>query len=247
MMEVIGEGLKVFPSVPRGVKTVTVRCSVCGFEKTCTRASWVASRQLCPVCARPAIGTVRDGWELVGYPEKGGARLYAFRCLSCGEVTRKTLSKWARPCACANRVIGQDAREEQQRRTYSRGRKLNRNSTSGVRGVSWSPKLGKWRAHIVIDRKQIHLGIYEKKEDAIEARRAAEARYFGARQVELGLVDEYAQPAPEGKTTVAAWAAAHGKTKGAGEYHVRQGHVAAVRIGGTVYVDADAPWPADAK
>lgn len=247
MMEIIGEGRRAYPSVPRGVKTVTVRCTVCGYTKTCVKAAWVKSRKLCPVCTRPAIGTVRDGWELVGWPEKGGTRQYAFRCLSCGRVSHKLLAEWARPCACTTYHISQEAREQGQRSRYDRGRKVNRNSTSGVRGVSWSPKLGKWRAQIMLDRKQIYLGVYEKKEDAIAARKAAEVRYFGEKQEALGLVDQYAQPAPEGKITLAEWAAAHGRTKGAGKYHVRQGHVETVTVGGVVYVDADAPWPTDAK
>lgn len=45
----------------------------------------------------------------------------------------------------------------------------------------------KYRAYITVDRKQIHLGIFEKLEDAVKARKNAEERYFSARQK---MVDE---------------------------------------------------------
>ena len=53
------------------------------------------------------------------------------------------------------------------------------NNTSGYPGVSWRKDRNKWRAFITVDRKQIALGLYENKEDAITARKAAEEKYFG--------------------------------------------------------------------
>ncbi len=37
---------------------------------------------------------------------------------------------------------------------------------SGVRGVVWSKKLGKWRARITVDKKGISLGCFESKDEA---------------------------------------------------------------------------------
>lgn len=53
------------------------------------------------------------------------------------------------------------------------------NNTSNVPGVSWRKDRNKWRAYITVSRKQITLGLYERKEDAIAARKAAEEEYFG--------------------------------------------------------------------
>lgn len=39
-------------------------------------------------------------------------------------------------------------------------------NTSGIRGVSWYKRDGKWRAHIVIKQKQIHLGYFDSIEEA---------------------------------------------------------------------------------
>jgi len=49
------------------------------------------------------------------------------------------------------------------------------NNTSGVTGVS--PQKGKWIANIKVNRKQIRLGLFEKFEDAVAARKAAEKEY----------------------------------------------------------------------
>lgn len=51
-------------------------------------------------------------------------------------------------------------------------------NTSGFIGVSRFKK-NHWRARIVCDGKENHLGIYKNKEDAITARLKAELKYFG--------------------------------------------------------------------
>ena len=58
-------------------------------------------------------------------------------------------------------------------------RSLQKNNTSGVVGVSWNKRSSKWEAYIKVNQKQIHLGRYAIKEDAINARKMAERKYFG--------------------------------------------------------------------
>jgi hypothetical protein len=53
---------------------------------------------------------------------------------------------------------------------------LRKSNASGVSGVSRF-KNDKWRAHIKIQYRQIHLGVFDNKEDAITARRNAEIFY----------------------------------------------------------------------
>lgn len=43
---------------------------------------------------------------------------------------------------------------------------LNTNNSSGVRGVSFHKASGKWRATVRVNRRQKHLGLFEKMEDA---------------------------------------------------------------------------------
>lgn len=61
----------------------------------------------------------------------------------------------------------------------SRNRSLAENNTSGVTGVYWDKKYQVWKAFIKINQKQIHLGCFNNKEDAIKARKEAEIKYFG--------------------------------------------------------------------
>ncbi len=61
-----------------------------------------------------------------------------------------------------------------------KNRKLNVNSTSGIKGVSWDKKTRKWRAYIKVDYKMIHLGFFISIEDAANARRIAAQQEFGA-------------------------------------------------------------------
>ncbi len=55
--------------------------------------------------------------------------------------------------------------------------KIHSNNTSGVAGVCWCKRDKKWQAQIRINRKQIHLGYFTNKADAIAARQAANAKY----------------------------------------------------------------------
>lgn len=55
---------------------------------------------------------------------------------------------------------------------------IPKNNKTGVTGVSLTPH-GKYRARIMVNRKEIRLGHFEKIEDAIEARKLAEKKYFG--------------------------------------------------------------------
>ena len=48
-------------------------------------------------------------------------------------------------------------------------------NTSGCTGVSWSTRENKWRAYINFGRRKISLGQFDRKEDAIAARKAIEA------------------------------------------------------------------------
>ena len=53
------------------------------------------------------------------------------------------------------------------------------NNTSGIAGVTWDKNRNKWMARIIVNGKRKHLGRYNTKEEAAEARRQAEIEYFG--------------------------------------------------------------------
>ena len=54
-----------------------------------------------------------------------------------------------------------------------------RNNTSGTKGVCRDEKKSKWRARIGNNGGRIHLGRFNRKEDAIAARKASESKHFG--------------------------------------------------------------------
>ena len=66
--------------------------------------------------------------------------------------------------------------------SYSQNRQnsgVMSNNTSGVKDVHWHSSKQRWRALITVNYRDVWLGNFRKKEDAIAARRAAEMKYFG--------------------------------------------------------------------
>jgi len=61
----------------------------------------------------------------------------------------------------------------------NKNRKFKENRKSGKTGVNWSKSSNKWRAIIKADGKYISLGYFVDLQDAIDAREAAEIKYFG--------------------------------------------------------------------
>ena len=58
-------------------------------------------------------------------------------------------------------------------------RKKNKNSTSGIKGVSFNKKFKKYQAYITVDRVMIHLEWFKLKEDATKARKEKANLVFG--------------------------------------------------------------------
>lgn len=56
---------------------------------------------------------------------------------------------------------------------------LRSDNTSGATGVTWNNRKNKWHSRIFINNKRISLGYYTSFEDAVEARKEAEEKYFG--------------------------------------------------------------------
>lgn len=54
----------------------------------------------------------------------------------------------------------------------------SKNNQTGVTGISMTPG-GKYRARIMVNRKEIRLGHYETLAEAVNARKLAEMKFFG--------------------------------------------------------------------
>ena len=57
---------------------------------------------------------------------------------------------------------------------------IRSNNTSGVTGVTWRKNANRWCAEIGFKGKHYYLGLYARFEDAVQARKEAEEKYFGA-------------------------------------------------------------------
>jgi hypothetical protein len=66
----------------------------------------------------------------------------------------------------------------------------NRNSKSGIKGVCFNKLAGKWRAYIMHNTQNIHLGTFVNIEDAIAARIAGEKNYIKCNKVQKSVVTE---------------------------------------------------------
>ncbi len=61
----------------------------------------------------------------------------------------------------------------------NRNSSMRSNNTSGSKGISWYQGAKKWRAHIVVNKKQYHLGYFDDIEDAKKARQKKARELFG--------------------------------------------------------------------
>lgn len=57
--------------------------------------------------------------------------------------------------------------------------KKRKDNCSGTTGVSFIKDSKKWRAYINKNKKQIGLGCFKRKSDAVRARKLGELKYFG--------------------------------------------------------------------
>ena len=63
-------------------------------------------------------------------------------------------------------------------RLNSLDQNISKNNTSGVKGVSWDKRRNKWIASLYLQGKYIVKKSYANKQDAINARKEAEEKYF---------------------------------------------------------------------
>jgi hypothetical protein len=72
-----------------------------------------------------------------------------------------------------NRIVNL---REASRRLNRLNSKINSNNKSGYAGVCWHAATHKWRVCVNVDKKQKHIGVFVKLEDAVAARKAAIGR-----------------------------------------------------------------------
>lgn len=148
------------------------------------------------------VGKRFDRLEVLRRSDRRGPRgkrttpLWECRC-ECGAITYKATDSLTRPgkkmCrACAGK---NSAAAAQRGAGFVNGTQLSKicdmkvsaANTSGVRGVYYERRTGRWRARIVFQQKIFSLGSYGSFEEALEARREGERRFFGEALAAAGL------------------------------------------------------------
>ena len=61
----------------------------------------------------------------------------------------------------------------------NRNKRFERNPRSGYTGIRYNSKTGSYYVRIMVNKKEISLGAYKSIEEAIEARKKGEEKYFG--------------------------------------------------------------------
>lgn len=135
------------------------------------------------------IGTLTVLERSDRYATRGKRTQQLWKCVcDCGEVTYKATDVLTNPdrsmCrACAGKYGAEKARANV---GYAEGTQLAKirvesdksDNLSGVRGVYYDGKRGKYRARIKFKRKIYNLGYFTNLEDAVKARKHAEEEYF---------------------------------------------------------------------
>lgn len=123
---------------------------------------------------------------------KEGRQLWRCRC-ECGEVTVATSNSLQRgntkSCGCIRSEISKENKKHLMKwlkkdivegtslRHIFRKEPISTN-TSGVTGVGWDKSRNKWYARIEFQGERHFLGRFNKKEDAVSARKEAEDKYY---------------------------------------------------------------------
>lgn len=198
--EVYGS-VKVIEIAQKKPKKYKVQCLRCGKTYVTNGQSLLEYSTGCHDCREkdkmaakygPYIGQKFGQLEVLGFAGKGKRGVGLARCL-CHKCGRETVTTYSRLlsgerkecCACARKNL--DTGREIHIKSCVDGtsldaikpdRKVNSNSKTGYKGVS-KMRSGRYRAYINFKRKHYHLGTYDKIEDAIRAREAAEKEFFG--------------------------------------------------------------------
>lgn len=98
------------------------------------------------------------------------------------------------PCDHADRNPLNNRKSNLRAATYSQqnmNRGMQKNNTSGFKGIYWMKGSEKWQVSININKQKTHLGCFVNKEDAIKTRLEAEAKYYGEFAPQRHLFEEY--------------------------------------------------------
>ena len=149
-------------------------------------------------------GQVFGKLTVIGRSDKRNSRgarttpMWECRC-ECGAITYKATDTLTNPeesmCkSCQGLYAAENARKsagfiDGTQISRIQNMNLTASNTSGCRGVYYEKRSNKYRARLKFKGKIMNFGSYSKFEDAVAARKTAEAEYFGAFLQEIGQTD----------------------------------------------------------
>ena len=168
----------------------------CGNAKTVTTASLTTGRTKSCGCikfhdlTREHIGRLTVLGRSDRYGARGARKTPLWKCLcACGAITYKatdtlTNSEMNMCADCASKYAMLKMREsagyvDGTQLSRIKSDKLSSLNTSGCRGVYYEKRSGLWRARLKFKGKLMNFGSFKKFDDAVKARKEAEALYFG--------------------------------------------------------------------
>lgn len=117
-----------------------------------------------------------------GYAARGVYKKGKTRVIFMHRVINQTPFRYETDHINENKL---DNRRKNLRTVTSQQNKFNikkrKTNISGYKGVSWNKNTKKWRATITFNYQSIHLGLFDKIEDAAVARKKGEEKYFYSR------------------------------------------------------------------
>ena len=140
------------------------------------------------------VGRCFGKLEVICRSDKRGSRgartvpLWECRC-ECGNITYKATDTLRNSSIsmCSECSVKYASKKMRENLGYVDGTQISRiksdkpnvTSSSGARGVYYDKKSGLWRARLRLKGKLMNFGSYKNFDDAVRARKEAEAEYFG--------------------------------------------------------------------
>ncbi len=186
--------LTVMEEAAGGSRQLLCRCA-CGNTVTVDRSNLLRLHtKSCGCIKSPDIsGQVFGKLTVLGRSGQRGIRgsrtvpLWECRC-ECGAVTYRAKDSLTNSdhSMCAECAAAYAAGEARKKAGYTEGTQLPKirdmtpsaANTSGCRGVYYESKFDRWRAEIKFQKKRYYLGTFRNFEDAVKARKAAEAELY---------------------------------------------------------------------
>lgn len=194
--------IELLPSTLSGQRRWLCKCD-CGGEHIATTNNLNSGRTTNCGCKKSPdlTGQVFGRLTVIGRSEKRnprGARttpMWECRC-ECGNITYKATDTLTNPdesmCQeCHNKLAPEKARSAAgfvggTQISKIKNMKPTAANSTGVRGVQFDKRSGRYRARLKFQGKILNFGSYRTLEEAAAARKAAEEEYFGAFLEEIG-------------------------------------------------------------